>query len=142
MVGLVVVTLVVVWGGLKLSGASGSIRAAVAGLNPWWLVPGVLLELASITAYARYTRALLPPGNRPLTRSLLAVDPSTWGAGHVLPGGTAGTAAPRYRLLHRVGVAPPDAALLAGLQGVVSAVVLRGVLLVAASVAWATGGGG
>ncbi|OJY53979.1 YbhN family protein [Pseudonocardia sp. 73-21] len=142
-VALAVLAVVVEYGVLPLVGDVDGVLTAARGVALWWFVPGVVLEAVSIAAYAAYTRALLPVAVRPRFSRLVRIDLATWGAGHVIPGGPAGTAALRFRLLSADGVDAADAALLAGVQGVLSAMVLHVILwgaLVAAIVVHGPGG--
>ncbi|MFC4944985.1 lysylphosphatidylglycerol synthase transmembrane domain-containing protein [Pseudonocardia sp. GCM10023141] len=140
-VGLVVLLIVIEYGIVPLLADVDSVREAVRGVQAWWFVPGVALEALSILAYGLYTRALLGRAGRPPLSRVVRIDLTTWGAGHVLPGGPAGTAALRYRLLTDAGVGRSDAVLLAGVQGVVSAMILHVILWAALLIAIPLHGG-
>lgn len=140
-VAVALLVVVVVYGVLPLLGDVPEVLEGARAMSPWWFLPGLVLEAASITAYGCFTRSLLAPGGRPPLSRLVRVDLTTWGAGHVLPGGPAGVAALRFRMLRDEGVDEPGAALLAGVQGVASALVLHAMLWVAlAAVALVPGG--
>ncbi|MBW0096031.1 flippase-like domain-containing protein [Pseudonocardia sp. KRD-184] len=126
---------VIVYGVLPLLGDVPAVVETARSMSPWWFLPGLVLEAASIVAFGCYTRSLLTPGARPGLWRLTRIDLTTWGAQHVLPGGPAGVAALRFRLLRAEGVPEPDAALLSSVQGVASALVLHGMLWVALAVA-------
>ncbi|GAA2552913.1 lysylphosphatidylglycerol synthase transmembrane domain-containing protein [Pseudonocardia hydrocarbonoxydans] len=130
-IGSAVLLVVVAYGVAPLVGDAPAVVEAARSIGPWWFLPGLVLEGASILAYGCYTRSLLDPGARPRLWRLTLVDLTTWGAQHVVPGGPAGTAALRFRLLRAEGVPEPDAVLLAGGQGVASALVLHAMLWVA-----------
>src|SRR3984957_3767003 len=112
----------------ELAGARESI-AALRRVNVAYLVAGVLLEAAALTAYALLTRAVLPQGVIKLGR-LLRIDLSAFATSHVVPGGSAPATALSFRLLTASGVEGPDAAFALATQGVGSAVVLNGIFWV------------
>jgi len=95
-----------------------------------WLVGGVTLEALSLVSYSFLTRSLLPPGGPRLSR-VFRIDSSCTAIGHVVPAGSAASAALGYRLFTRSGVAPNDYYFVLASQGPGSAVVLN-VLLWAA----------
>jgi hypothetical protein len=112
----------------ELAGARKSI-AALRRVNVGYLVAGVLLEAAALTAYALLTRAVLPQGVIRLGR-LLRIDLSAFATSHVVPGGSAPATALSFRLLTESGVEGPDAAFALATQGIGSAVVLNGIFWV------------
>ncbi len=126
--------MVVVYGVLPLLGDVPAVVDTARSMSPWWFLPGLALEAGSIVAYGCYTRSLLAPCSRPGLSRLTRIDLTTWGAQHVLPGGPAGVAALRFRLLRAEGVPEPDAVLLSSVQGVASALVLHVMLWVAMAV--------
>ena len=87
----------------------------------------VALELASILAYTRLTRAVLPHG-APGQGTLLRIQLSTLAVSHIVPGGNAAGSALGYRLLSQRGVNGTDAAFALATQGIGSAVVLNLIL--------------
>ncbi len=95
-----------------------------------YLVAGVLLEIAALLAYARLTRAVLPPGS-PSFFTLLRIDLSTLSVSHILPGGTAAGTGLGYRLLTEENVRGTDAAFAVSTQGIGSALVLNVILWLA-----------
>jgi uncharacterized protein (TIRG00374 family) len=96
----------------------GQVRVALVLL-------GVVLEAASLLAYAELTRAVLPPNDRPGLFTLLRIQFSTLAVSHVLPGGTAAGAGLGYRLLNESGVSGTNAGFALATQGLGSAVVLN-----------------
>ncbi|MBW0111824.1 flippase-like domain-containing protein, partial [Pseudonocardia sp. KRD-182] len=138
---LAVVVAVLGFGVFPLLGDVGSVLDAARAVRPGWFVLGASLEVASIVAYAMFTRSLLPMPGRPPLHVLARIDLTTWGAGHVLPGGPAGTAALRFRLLTARGVDRSGALMLAAVQGTGSAMVLHLILWVALLVAIPVYGG-
>jgi uncharacterized protein (TIRG00374 family) len=112
----------------ELSGARKSV-AALRRVNVGYLVAGVLLEAAALTAYALLTRAVLPQGVIKLGR-LLRIDLSAFATSHVVPGGSAPATALSFRLLTDSGVEGPDAAFALATQGIGSAVVLNAIFWV------------
>lgn len=109
----------------ELAGARKSI-AALRRVNVLYLVAGVVLEAAALTAYALLTRAVLPQGVIKLGR-LLRIDLSAFATSHVVPGGSAPATALSFRLLTESGVEGPDAAFALATQGIGSAVVLNAI---------------
>jgi uncharacterized membrane protein YbhN (UPF0104 family) len=97
----------------------------LSDVKPAYLVIGTVLEILSVIAYAALTRSVLPAKGRPGFWTLLRIDTTTLGVSHIVPGGAATASAVRFRLLHVHGVAGPDAALGAAVQGVGSAIVLN-----------------
>ncbi|MFL5767160.1 MAG: YbhN family protein [Actinomycetota bacterium] len=89
------------------------------------IVAGVILEVASILAYAMLTRSLLPHGQRPSLWRLLRIQLSTLAVSHVVPGGSAAGAGLSFRLLEKEGVDGPAAGFALALQSIGSAVVLN-----------------
>ncbi|AMM20983.1 hypothetical protein AX769_13635 [Frondihabitans sp. PAMC 28766] len=68
----------------------------------------VVLELASLVAFSGMTATVLGQG-RPHYSTLLRIDLTDLGLNHVVPGGGTTSAAVRFGLLKRVGVASADA---------------------------------
>lgn len=85
---------------------------------------GLVLEVASLLAYARLTRSLLPKDAPPLGR-IFRINLSTLALSHILPGGTAAGASLGYRLFSASDVRGPDAGFALAMQGLGSAVVLN-----------------
>jgi len=89
------------------------------------IAAGVVMEVASIVAYALLTRSLLPHGQRPSMWTLLRIQLSTLAVSHVVPGGSAAGAGLSFRLLEKEGVNGPAAGFALALQSIGSAVVLN-----------------
>jgi len=118
----------------QIAGARNALHT-LSDVKPAYLVIGTVLEILSVVAYAALTRSVLPADGRPSFWTLLRIDTTTLGVSHIVPGGAATASAVRFRLLHVNGVAGPDAALGAAVQGVGSAIVLN-VLLWIGLVVW------
>jgi uncharacterized protein (TIRG00374 family) len=97
-------------------------------IRPWWAATGIGLEALSLVSYSLLTSTVFPD-NRPRFSWLIRTDLSALAVSHLLPGGTATSAALRYRLLREGGVPAEDAAVGMAVQGVGSNLVL-------AAVAW------
>lgn len=110
-------------------------------IHPGWVAAGVVLEALSFLAYGLFTRSVLPARGRPKWHWLLRVDVFGAGLTHVLPGGGAAASALRWQLLRRGGVEGSDAAFGSALQGVGSALVLVGLLLVGVVIVLPSSGG-
>jgi uncharacterized protein (TIRG00374 family) len=108
----------------QIAGARNALHT-LSDVKPAYLVIGTVLEILSVIAYAALTRSVLPAKGRPGFWTLLRIDTTTLGVSHIVPGGAATASAVRFRLLHVHGVAGPDAALGAAVQGVGSAIVLN-----------------
>ena len=108
-----------------MAGARKSI-AALRRVNVAYLVAGVLLEAAALTAYALLTRAVLPQGVIKLGR-LLRIDLSAFATSHVVPGGSAPATALSFKLLTASGVEGANATFALATQGIGSAVVLNAI---------------
>jgi hypothetical protein len=93
-------------------------------------VVAVLLEAVSLFAYALLTRVLLPPGS-PGVGTLFRVDLAATAIAHVIPGGSAASAALGYRLFTRLGIDGGAAGFAMATQGLGSAVVLNVLLWIA-----------
>lgn len=96
----------------------------------WWITAGAALEAVSFVAYALFTRGVLPAEGRPRFHRLLRVDVVGAGLTHVLPGGGAVASGVRFRMLRDAGVRGSDAAVGSVVQGLGSAIVVCGLLLV------------
>jgi hypothetical protein len=99
-------------------------------INVIGLAVAVLLEAASLTAYAQLTHAVLSP-DAPRRIKLFRVNMSSLAVSHVLPGGTAPGTALAYRLLTDLDVPGSTAAFGLATQGVGSAVVLNAIFWLA-----------
>src|SRR4051794_9083362 len=108
----------------QIAGARKSI-SLVSHAQLGLIVAGVVLEVASILAYAMLTRSLLPRGQRPTLWRLLRIQLSTLAVSHVVPGGSAAGAGLSFRLLEEEGVDGPAAGFALALQSIGSAVVLN-----------------
>ncbi len=98
-------------------------------INPFWIIAGVVLEAASLWAYAILSRSLLP-NNPPSLFTIFRIDLAGNALAHVVPGGTAGSASLGFRLLTVRGVEKQDAGFAIATQGIGSAVVLNVLLWV------------
>ncbi|TXN31891.1 lysylphosphatidylglycerol synthase transmembrane domain-containing protein [Lacisediminihabitans profunda] len=83
----------------------------------------VTLELASLLVYSALTSSLLG-AESPRYFTLLRIDVTALGVNHVLPGGSATSAATRFRLLGKAGVRPADALTAATIETTGSNIVL------------------
>ena len=108
----------------QIAGARRSLDL-LASVSVPYLLLGVLLEVASIGAYAKLTQAVLPVEGRPGFSTLLRIDLSTLAASHIVPGGSAAGAGLGYRLLTGAGVRGTDAGFALATQGLGSALVLN-----------------
>jgi uncharacterized protein (TIRG00374 family) len=90
-----------------------------------FVLAGIVLEAAALTAYAQLTRAVIPRGQGPSFFTLLRIGLTTLSVSHILPGGAAAGSGLGYRLLTEAGVSGPDAAFALGTQAIGSAVVLN-----------------
>jgi uncharacterized protein (TIRG00374 family) len=90
-----------------------------------FVLAGVVLEAAALTAYAQLTRAVIPRGQGPSFFTLLRIGLTTLSVSHILPGGAAAGSGLGYRLLTEAGVSGPDAAFALGTQAIGSAAVLN-----------------
>jgi uncharacterized protein (TIRG00374 family) len=103
-------------------------------VNFFYLVAGVILEVAALLAYSGLTRSVLPQrsGERRLRFfTIFRINMSSLAVSHVLPGGTAPGTAVAYRLLTEQGVSGTDAGFALATQGLGSALVLNAILWVA-----------
>jgi uncharacterized protein (TIRG00374 family) len=103
----------------------------VGGANLWLIALGILLEVASLLAYAELTRAVLLKSSAPSLWTTFRIDLSTLAVSHLVPGGAAAGTGLGFRLLSQFGVAGPDIGFALTVQGVGSAVVLNTLLWVA-----------
>lgn len=94
--------------------------------NEWWIVLAVVLEAASLGAYAQLTHTVLMPES-PSRFNLLRVNMSSLAISHIMPGGTAPGTALSYRLLTELEVPGPTAGFGLAFQGIGSAVVLNAI---------------
>jgi uncharacterized protein (TIRG00374 family) len=94
-----------------------------------WIPIALLAELASLVFYTLLTRSMLPRKTRPSLHRVMRIDLSAIALGHCVPdGGAAGTAL-SWRLLVAEGVPSSEAAFAKLAQGLGSAIVLQGMLL-------------
>lgn len=94
-----------------------------------WIVAGVLLEGVSLFCYSLLTRSLLP-AQGPRLWTVFRIDTSCTALGHVVPAGSAASAALGYRLYTGRGVKPGDVCFMMASQGPGSSVVLNVLLWV------------
>jgi uncharacterized protein (TIRG00374 family) len=102
----------------------------LAHISVPWLIAGTLLESVSLFCYSLLTRSLLPAAG-PSLFTVFRIDTSCTALGHVVPAGSAASAALGYRLFTSRGVKPADVGFMMASQGPGSTVVLN-VLLWAA----------
>ena len=100
----------------------------VADASVALLVPALVLQALSLTAYTCLTQVVLRGGPSLPFGTQLRIDLTGYGASHVVPGGGATAAALRYRLMVVRGLPAQVAASLAAVQTVLAAL---GLLLVA-----------
>ncbi len=93
-------------------------------VNVWLLILAVLLEIASLSAYAELTRSVLSP-DPPRRFTVMRIDMSSMAVSHVMPVSAAAGPAVAYRLLLDNDVTGSTAAFALTTQGVGSAVVLN-----------------
>ena len=111
----------------QIAGARNSLHL-LSRVNVVYLLIGLALEAASITAYAKLTESVLPPEGRPRFRNIMRIDLSTLATSHIVPGGSAAGSGVGYRLLTESGVSGTDAGFALATQGLGSAVVLNVIL--------------
>jgi uncharacterized protein (TIRG00374 family) len=100
-------------------------------IDSGWIVLAIVAELASLTAYALTTRAILPSATRPGLGRVLRIDLSSIALTHCVPsGGAAGTVL-SWRLLAAAGVPSGQAAAAKLAQGLFATTVLQVLLLCA-----------
>jgi uncharacterized protein (TIRG00374 family) len=102
----------------------------LAHIDVPWLVTGAALEALSLFCYSLLTRSLLPAAG-PRLFTVFRIDSSCTALGHVVPAGSAASAALGYRLFTRNGVKPADICFTMASQGPGSSVVLNLMLWVA-----------
>ena len=102
----------------------------LAHIDVPWLVSGAALEALSLFCYSLLTRSLLPPAG-PGLFTVFRIDSSCTALGHVVPAGSAASAALGYRLFTRNGVKPSDICFTMASQGPGSSAVLNLMLWVA-----------
>lgn len=127
---LIMLALVVEYLVLPQVGGVGHSLHLLRRVNIGFVVVGVLLEVASLAAYAQLTKTVLPARASRFSR-IWRIDLSTLAISHVLPGGTAGGDGLGYRLLTNEGVGGSDAGLALAIQGIGSALVLNAILWMA-----------
>jgi uncharacterized protein (TIRG00374 family) len=108
----------------QLAGARKALHLLVR-VNLGLVGLAILLEAASLLAYAQLTRVVLPRRCRPPLSTVLRIDLSTLAVTHVVPGGSAAGATLGYRLLGSAGVDGADAGFALAAQGLGSALVLN-----------------
>jgi uncharacterized protein (TIRG00374 family) len=96
----------------------------LAHLSAPWLIAGTLLECISLFCYSLLTRSLLP-ATGPSLFTVFRIDTSCTALGHVVPAGSAASAALGYRLFTGRGVKPADVCFMMASQGPGSTVVLN-----------------
>jgi putative heme transporter len=106
----------------------GGLRNALDQLtkgNPFLLVLGLGLELASLVAYAQLTRTALTSDDNLSLNRLVRIQLATKAVTNVVPGGSAAGSALGYRLLTLAGAKGSDAGFALATAGLGSAVVLN-----------------
>ncbi|MGX7681185.1 lysylphosphatidylglycerol synthase transmembrane domain-containing protein [Jatrophihabitans sp. DSM 45814] len=123
----------------QIAGARKTIHL-LSGINIWWLITGLLAEVASLLAYSRLSQRMLRWAPLSYPR-MLQIDMSTLAVSHVVPAGALVGVGLGYRLLVRAGV--PSSRVVTGktLQTVGSAVVLNLILGIGLIAALALHGG-
>ncbi|MGH8981510.1 MAG: lysylphosphatidylglycerol synthase transmembrane domain-containing protein [Acidimicrobiales bacterium] len=106
----------------------------LAQIDVTWLLVGGALGALSLFTYSLLTRSLLPREGPGLGK-VFQIDSSCTALGHVVPAGSAASAALGYRLYTREGVKPADVCFLMASQGPGSSVVLNLMLWLALVVA-------
>jgi uncharacterized protein (TIRG00374 family) len=114
----------------KLSQQKGRLNL-LTHINLAYVAASLVLEAASLVAYALLTRSILSQfGKPPRLRRLVQVGMSTLAITRVLPGGSAAGTGLGYRLLTDMGYSQADAGLTLAVQSVGSAAVLNALLWV------------
>jgi uncharacterized protein (TIRG00374 family) len=114
----------------KLSQQKGRLNL-LTHINLAYVAAGLVLEAASLVAYAMLTRSIISQfGKPPRLRRLIQVGMSTLAITRVLPGGSAAGTGLGYRLLTDMGYSQADAGLTLAVQSVGSAAVLNALLWV------------
>lgn len=109
----------------KISQQKGKLNL-LTHINLAFVAASLVLEAASLVAYALLTRAILSQFARPpRLRRIIQVDMSTLSLTRVLPGGSAAGTGLGYRLLTDMGYSRADAGLTLAVQSVGSAAVLN-----------------
>lgn len=112
----------------KLSQQKGKLNL-LTHINLAFVAASLVLEAASLVAYAMLTRSILSQfGKPPRLRRLVQVGMSTLAITRVLPGGSAAGTGLGYRLLTDMGYSQADAGLTLAVQSVGSAAVLNALL--------------
>ncbi|WP_165485808.1 YbhN family protein [Frankia sp. Cppng1_Ct_nod] len=124
----------------QLAGARKAFET-LSGVEPAYLVVGLLLEAASLLAYSMLTRSVLSREGRPSLWALTRIDLTSLGVSHMLPGGAATASALRYRLQRGAGISASEAVSAAAIQGAGSAVVLNVLLWIGLLISIPTRGG-
>jgi uncharacterized protein (TIRG00374 family) len=96
----------------------------LAHISVPWLIAGTLLEGISLFCYSLLTRCLLPAAG-PRLLTVFRIDMSCTALGHVVPAGSAASAALGYRLFSSRGVKPGEVCFMMASQGPGSSVVLN-----------------
>lgn len=99
----------------------------LAHISVPWLIAGALLEGISLLCYSLLTRSLLPAAG-PRLLTILRIDMSCAALGHVVPAGSAASAALGYRLFSSRGIEPGEVCFMMASQGPGSSVVLNALL--------------
>jgi uncharacterized protein (TIRG00374 family) len=113
----------------ELAGASKNLTL-LSRLQPGWLLAGIALEAAALFAYALLIRTVLLHRELHVFR-LFRIVLATTAAGHIIPGGAAGSTGLGFQLLIASGVPGTDAAFALGSMAIGSAIVLNGLLWIA-----------
>lgn len=116
---IILFVLVLEYAGLPLLLGFKASWRAIDGANLWVLAAAVICELASFYCFAKLSEHLLAQRFRPAFGTLLRINLTGNGVGHVLPGGGPAAAAVRFRLLDRVRVPTSSAVGVAALESAV-----------------------
>jgi uncharacterized protein (TIRG00374 family) len=105
--------------------------SVITEVNPLLLLAGVVLEAASLIAYAEFCRSVLPSEGRLSLFTVLRIQMTTLSVSHSAPGGSATGSALGYRFFTQAGIAGSDVGFALAMVGIGSAVVLNVILWIA-----------
>jgi uncharacterized protein (TIRG00374 family) len=103
----------------------------ITEVNPLLLLAGVVLEAASLIAYAEFCRSVLPSEGKLSLFTVLRIQMTTLSVSHAAPGGSATGSALGYRFFTQAGIAGSDVGFALAMVGIGSAVVLNVILWIA-----------
>ncbi|HEU5002207.1 MAG TPA: lysylphosphatidylglycerol synthase transmembrane domain-containing protein [Actinomycetota bacterium] len=129
-VGVAIAVVLIYYVLVKLSTQKGHV-SLLTHINLGFVAAGLVLEAASLVAYALLTRSVLTQfGPTPTLARILRVDLATLAVTRVIPGGSAAGTGLGFRLLTEAGVRKSDAGLTLAVQSIGSAVILNSLLWV------------